>query len=98
MLYTMTLHMNNAINGNRIKTQRFNFNAGNVDKAITWARNWVNHRNSPAYSTHDILQYDLKNLRVATKRHRGNPRYDPQMTCDDCYRPWWKGHNDEIEH
>ena len=98
MLYTMTIHQNNAQKGNRIRTSQINFNAGNVDKAIQWARNWVNHRNSPACSTHDILQYDLTNLRVAVKRHRGNPRYDPQMPCDDCYRPWWKGHNNKVEH
>ena len=98
MLYTMTIHQNNAVKGNRIRTKQINFDAANVDKAIHWAWNWVNRRNSPDCITHNVLQYDLTNLRVAVKRHRGNPRYDPQMPCDDCYRPWWKGHNNKVEH
>ena len=98
MLYTMTIHQNSAKKGTRIRTHQISFNAGNADGAIQWARNWVSRRNAPDYNTADILQYNLTNLRVAVKRQRGNPRYDPQMPCDDCYRPWWKGHNFAIEH
>ena len=98
MLYTMTIHQNSAKKGTRIRTHQISFNAGNADGAIQWARNWVSRRNAPDYNTADILQYNLTNLRVAVKRQRGNPRYDPQMPCDDCHRPWWKGHNDRVEH
>jgi hypothetical protein len=98
MLYTMTIHRNSAKTGTHLRTNQISFNAGNVDGAIQWARNWVSRRNAPDYSTASVLQYNLTNLRVAVKRQRGNPRYDPQMPCDDCYRPWWKGHNDKVEH
>ena len=97
--YQATFKMVDTSNGATIREEQFGFNAKDVSESIirvgkqqAW-RNEYFHRNGNRY----VLE--LRHLRVFGGGNIGNPKYDPAADiCDDCYRPFWKGHNPNIEH
>ena len=97
--YEATFRMVDTSNGVTIKKERFGFNAKDVSESIVQVgkrqarRNGYFHRNGNRY----VLR--LSNLRLIDPGRLGIPQYDPAADiCDDCYRPFWKGHNLRIEH
>ena len=97
--YQATYRLVNTNNGATVKVERFGFNAKDVSDSIKRAekqRTWRNEyfqRNGGRYTLR------LQHLMVFGGGYQGDPQYDPFAdVCDDCGRPFWKGHNFKVEH
>jgi hypothetical protein len=86
--------------GTKLRTETFNFYANNVIQSIKRATTRLESRNAYFERVADSRYVlHLHNLKLFTPGYIGNPKYDPAVDlCDDCYRPFWKGHNPTIEH
>ena len=78
------------------------FSARNVAEAIDTANQYRETQN--AYfdkykSDQTVFVMKLTSLKVIGAGYSNDPRYDPKADlCDDCYRPFWMGHNPRVEH
>jgi len=82
------------------KTETTNFFAPEVRGAIEYAQKRVQSRQGYFDRVaRNCYTVELKSLKLYTPGKIGNPKYDPDADrCDDCGRPFWKGHNYKVEH
>jgi hypothetical protein len=97
--YQATYRLVNTNNGATIRQEQFSFNAQNVSDSIKRAETQRTWRNEYFHRNGNVFTLKLRYLQVFGSGHIGNPKYDPAADiCDDCYRPFWKGHNFNVEH
>ena len=97
--YQATYKLVNTQSNATIGSERFGFNAFDVSDSIKRANKHMQQRIEYYRHSGGSFTLGLRNLKVFGAGHIGNPRYDPDADiCDDCYRPFWKGHNPKIDH
>ena len=97
--YQSTYKLINTQSKETIGQERFTFNALDVSDSIKRANKHQRERIEYYSRNGGRFTLRLTNLKVFGAGHIDNPKYDPAADiCDDCNRPFWKGHNPRIEH
>ena len=97
--YQSTYKLINTQSNATIGQERFNFNALDVSDSIKRATKHQRERIEYYSRNGGRFTLRLTNLKVFGAGHINNPKYDPATDiCDDCHRPFWKGHNPRVEH
>ena len=98
-IYEATFRIVDTSIGATFKTERFSFNAKELTDAINFTKKHQRNRNGYFQKHGGRYIVKLSNLKVFGAGHIDNPRYAPAADiCDDCGRPFWKGHNLRVEH